>query len=364
MKTLVTEAARKLNFFPNRHGISPHYSPRQIVHRQPLNYKLHCQYSLGSYVQAHDEPDPTNTQEPRSLDAVYLRPMDHGHEVYNLATQRVITRRHLTVFPVTPTIIQAVEQIAAHEEQKGLRIKTKQGHTIYDSSWTAGVDYDEEEQDDNYEEDDDEEEEDEDDSEQDEDNNEEPYNEHEAYEIVNDDFIQDDKTAGVQQEHSEDELSNAEENDSAGVQEEGSVQEDDEDTAASPTDQQSTRRSERTRTQTTFMSPTTSGQSHGTRVYNHLIVDEQEATEYDLDLARYATQFLMMAKLGQVSRNKTRHPSKQGCFLITYSLQKGIKKFKRQGFDAAKDEMKQLHDRSCWNPIMISTLTKTEIQSS
>ena len=37
MKVLVLESARKLNYFPNKHGISPHYSPRQIVHQQTLS---------------------------------------------------------------------------------------------------------------------------------------------------------------------------------------------------------------------------------------------------------------------------------------------------------------------------------------
>ena len=63
------------------------------------------------------------------------------------------------MLPITPTIIQAVEAIATAQEQRGLRIKTKQGITIYDSSWTAGVDYvdeDDEEEDEEYNEDKDE----------------------------------------------------------------------------------------------------------------------------------------------------------------------------------------------------------------
>mgnify|MGYP001790741643 FL=1 len=57
----------------------------------------------------------------------------------------------------------------------------------------------------------------------------------------------------------------------------------------------------------------------------------------------------------KVARKK-RHKS----FLVTYSLTKGIKKFKKKGYDAAKGEMKQLHDRSCWQPIDVSTMTPTE----
>jgi hypothetical protein len=44
----------------------------------------------------------------------------------------------------------------------------------------------------------------------------------------------------------------------------------------------------------------------------------------------------------------------------TYSLKTAIKKFGDNAKDAAKKEMKQLHDRECWKPIDIQTLTKTE----
>ena len=46
--------------------------------------------------------------------------------------------------------------------------------------------------------------------------------------------------------------------------------------------------------------------------------------------------------------------------LVTHSLQKGIKKFQKKGHDAAKDEMKQLHDRECWTPIKVDTMSPTE----
>ena len=46
--------------------------------------------------------------------------------------------------------------------------------------------------------------------------------------------------------------------------------------------------------------------------------------------------------------------------LVNYSLDQGICKFKRRGFDAAKGEMKQLHDRTCWKPIKVQTLTPTK----
>ena len=140
---MVQEEARKSNWFPNKHGVSKYFSPRMIVHQQALDYAKECQHALGAYVQAHDEPKPSdlNTNVQRAIDAIYLRPVTNGHEVYNLATQSVITRRRVTELPVTPNVIRTVEAIADAQKQKGLRIKTRQGLVLYDSSWIAGVDY-------------------------------------------------------------------------------------------------------------------------------------------------------------------------------------------------------------------------------
>ena len=46
--------------------------------------------------------------------------------------------------------------------------------------------------------------------------------------------------------------------------------------------------------------------------------------------------------------------------LVNYSLGKGLKKFQSKGYDAALGEMKQLHDRECWTPIKIQTMSQKE----
>ena len=71
VKMLVTESAKKLNFFPAKNGASANYSPRMILHQRNLDYNRHCQYALGTYVQAHEEPKHSNTNAPRSLDCIY-----------------------------------------------------------------------------------------------------------------------------------------------------------------------------------------------------------------------------------------------------------------------------------------------------
>ena len=99
VKILAMECAKKLNFFPPKGGISFYYSPRMIMHQQSLDYAKHCSIPFGSYVQAHTEPDPKNTNHPRSLDCIYLRYVDNdqgGHHLLDLRTGQTIKRRTLT----------------------------------------------------------------------------------------------------------------------------------------------------------------------------------------------------------------------------------------------------------------------------
>jgi len=96
VKYLLTEAARKLNFFPNKHGVSKYFSLRMILHQENIDYNRHCKHALGDYVQAHDDNDHKNTTAARSLDCLYLRPTSskqEGHELLHLQTNCVITRQ-------------------------------------------------------------------------------------------------------------------------------------------------------------------------------------------------------------------------------------------------------------------------------
>jgi Ran GTPase-activating protein (RanGAP) involved in mRNA processing and transport len=98
-------------------------------------------------VQAHEEPKHTNTNAPRSLDCIYLRPMDNaqgGHELLHLQTNKVVKQRNLTKIPITPSIIKQVHALAELDKMPaGLKITDRANHMIFDSAWIAGVDYDE-----------------------------------------------------------------------------------------------------------------------------------------------------------------------------------------------------------------------------
>jgi hypothetical protein len=155
------ESTKKLNFFPNKYGVSKVFSPHMIMHQENLDYERHCKYQIGEYVQAHEEPKHTNTNPPRSLDCIYLRPMDNaqgGHELLHLQTNKVVKQRNLTKIPITPSIIKQVHALAELEEMpKGLKITNRANQVIFNSAWIAGVDYNEDifDDDDHNEEDDD-----------------------------------------------------------------------------------------------------------------------------------------------------------------------------------------------------------------
>ena len=146
IKYLVLESARKLNYFPNKYGVSKYFSPRMILHQENIDYDKHCRFVFGEYVQAHHEPRPLNNQEARSLDCLYLRPTTSAqgtHELYHIATNKVITRRKLNKVPLTPNIIKLVENQATLDGvPQGLKIQNRAGVVLFDSAWIAGVDYD------------------------------------------------------------------------------------------------------------------------------------------------------------------------------------------------------------------------------
>ena len=99
VKIMVTEAPRKLNYFPNKHGVSKYYSPRMIVAQENLDANSHCKYACGDYVQAHEEPLHSNTNAARSLDCLYLRPTsksNNGHDLLHLQTNKIVTRSNIT----------------------------------------------------------------------------------------------------------------------------------------------------------------------------------------------------------------------------------------------------------------------------
>ena len=126
-----------------------YFSPRQLLLQESLEYERHCKYCFGQYVQAHDdETRPRNSQQSRTLDALYIRTVASGQEVYNLATDEIITRVKITPLPIPQHVIDTVNRIAARQHQPGLKIQARNGDVLYNSTWTSGVDYESDDEDD------------------------------------------------------------------------------------------------------------------------------------------------------------------------------------------------------------------------
>ncbi|KAL7577139.1 hypothetical protein ACA910_019741 [Epithemia clementina (nom. ined.)] len=139
------ECAKQLNFFPPKDSVSTQYSPRMIIHHEPLDYQRHCATPFGTYVQALDDSMIKNDLRPRTLDCIYLQlsPLHQtGYELLDLRTNQVINRGSFMVVPITKNIIELVHALAERENMPtGLKIATQSGYTIYNSTWIVGVDY-------------------------------------------------------------------------------------------------------------------------------------------------------------------------------------------------------------------------------
>ena len=146
IRALAQECARWLNMFPPMGGISTYYSPLAILMGRILDYEKHCKIPFGSYVQAIQENNPTNTLKPRTLGCIFLRPRisDHvNYELMNLTTGKLITRRKVMVIPMTEEVIKQVEHFGKRDgikediifkDRKGIIMDDTDGSTI------AGVD--------------------------------------------------------------------------------------------------------------------------------------------------------------------------------------------------------------------------------
>ena len=341
---LVEETAKKMNYFPVKGGVSQYFSPRHLLHQKKLDYAKHCKIPQFAFVQAHDEPDPSNTQVQRTLDALYISPTENaqlGYRLLNLSTGRPITRRKVTTVPMPDWVISLVEHWAKTDKKKALVISTRTGHIFYDSSWTAGVDYTHETlEDDPYRDEDYKQESDTDDS----------YN--------SEDYEDEDL------EQQEREI-NAPDATEPTVSPRSVTKEDDTDQSDSDESEQETTK----RTTSAVPLPDTwqgNRTSSGRRVKptNRLIQQYTQTTnvieEYTPKEARVMATLIDLIT-SRIQQHKEPIDSNRGIqHLVTYTLKQGLKKFGEPGMKAAMKEMTQLHDRECFEPIDFQSLSQRE----
>ena len=109
-----------INAFPPKGGVSGHISPRGIMTGTQFDYVKHSKLPFGSYVQAHEEPSPTNTQAARTVGATCLGPtgnLQGSYKILNLRTGRLITRHTWTALPMPNKVIERVNSLGKAKGQ-------------------------------------------------------------------------------------------------------------------------------------------------------------------------------------------------------------------------------------------------------
>ena len=359
LKILVADAAKKLNFFPSKHGISKYYSPRMILHQRNLDYTKHCRFAFGTYVQGHDEPHPTNTTAARTLDCIYLRYNDNfqgGHELLHLPTNRMITCRHVTQLPITPAIINQVHAIADSENvPEGLKITNRTGQVLYDSAWIAGVDYTDESV-----------------TEMDDDNEYETEHNNESHDGIPTNEMDDideidemhpDEIEGLANKHNH---QDDEDPYPTTITDEESDEESDEDSEDDPDTSDPDPEDQGTTSTVPTTNPAGLRVTRAGRIIKpplklslqqcHLQTQACQPIEYTYNNAKVITTIIATMNMG-ISTKKTK---KGHQFTQTYGLTKGIKKFGTKGREAAYEEMNQLHNRTVFKPTRVEEMTQME----
>ena len=371
--TLAMTETSKLNYFPVKGGVSKHYSPRMILMGEHLNYEKHFQVPFGAYVQACNEPSPTNSQLPRTIDAIYLRPLNNiqgGHEVMDLNTGKVITRRKVTEIPITRLVIKAVEAMAKREGFKSLKFKNRNNVVFHDTGLIAGVEdnnnnehehdeneFDEEEDEDYI----DEEEDDIDDESQE-------YDEVDRNEV--EELIEDNPNPAHDLENRDDEDDNEDDNEDEDIQNTGVVSEETEESDEDEeTTESETRRSTRESRPVDRLIPSMQGQTYlqkkvrfadeekledGHNLITQTSPNPDEDAEYRVELAMLIARY--MVDINQTTKRKG------ASFLQQYLIKQGIKKYGQRGYDGALKELDQLHRRSSFTPVSVKSMTGKERQ--
>ena len=118
---LVIEMAKTvvfwLNAFPPLGGASRDLSPRTILTGQKVDYKRHCRFQFGEYVQTHEEHD--NSMNPRTVGALALRPVGNGQGSFyflSVTTGWVLNRLHATALPMPDDIIDKIHRMARQQK--------------------------------------------------------------------------------------------------------------------------------------------------------------------------------------------------------------------------------------------------------
>ena len=297
-----------------------------ILHRRNIDYTKHCKFALGEYVQAHTEPSPSNTNEERTIDCIYLRYIDNeqgGHQILNINTNRIIARRNLSRAVITKNIIQRVHNIAMMEGMtRGINMNTS----------TPGV----------------QEEESSDEGEIEQDNDYDEMSPDEIYENMNteieDTSVNDGNEENVVDTFEIDEYAEQEENENINIENDEENNEqlepyDDHENNDAENDEESEKVT--TRGGRVVKPPSRYG-------FNNF---QTRVKEYSNEEAK------VLVNIMQCMEQKFQ-------FAQRYTLKKSMMKFGNRGRQAAQSELSQLNDRMVFTPIHRRDITNEEIRKS
>jgi hypothetical protein len=394
LRKLVAHETKLLNFLPAKGGVSAYLSPYSIITGKSVDHDKELAIPFGAYVQGCNEPQPTNTNAPRTLDCIYLGPVKNkqgGHELLDLSSGRVITRPRVKELPMTDMIMRAVESMAEADGIKSLKFAARDGTPFEPRLWIEEEDDEDEDDDSSYSDDSSSSSESssDSDSEDEEDSDDDDYPPDLARrsdsESDSDSEDDDDDTVTIDRYEIRDLLAdnrryyaelnaNPSDDDPAGDAE---PQEDPPDppeavdahpagVSVSDIDSQETssvRRSTRERHEPTRFDPAKGltqldyvkdlEYCHNIMLAKHVTKgDNANTIEYTTDIAGVAARFIHFQNELAMSDGHS--------FGQQYIVHKGLKIFGDRGRAAAKKEMAQLHDRQCFYPIDIAELTPTE----
>ena len=78
VRETIKHVTKWLNSFPEKNGAIKTLSPRNIIRGKDVRFNRDSQLEIGSYVKAHECPDPRNGPEDfRSVGAIALGPSEN-----------------------------------------------------------------------------------------------------------------------------------------------------------------------------------------------------------------------------------------------------------------------------------------------
>ena len=135
---LVAEMAKAcvfwLNSLPPHSNFGNELSPRTIVTGQKLDFKRHCRFQFGEYVQTHKEHD--NSMMSRTVGALALHPTGNaqgGFYFLSLSTGRVLNRLRATALPMPDHVVDQVHHMARQQKANpGLLFRNRSVSAVND----------------------------------------------------------------------------------------------------------------------------------------------------------------------------------------------------------------------------------------